>query len=201
MPWLCAAGEVAGGVHGAKRLGGNSLSDLVVFGKRAGEHAAKFAKQHGSYSVAEADVEAAATEALAPIETLERFIELKEKAQKTDEAKAECKRLAGLAQEMRKAGESLEKHLMFLKKCNDDELNAQNGLSDQLIKHKNVDEMGKTFTDLKWGTREPVAFRDAELDMVRLRAYGTYATRVSDPQLFVNVLVGSQEKYSTGAIE
>jgi succinate dehydrogenase / fumarate reductase flavoprotein subunit len=68
VPGLFAAGEVAGGLHGANRLGGNSLSDLVVFGKRAGEHAAKFAKEHGSYSVAEADVEAAATEALAPIE-------------------------------------------------------------------------------------------------------------------------------------
>jgi len=68
VPGLFAAGEVAGGLHGANRLGGNSLSDLVVFGKRAGEHAAKFAKEHGSYAVAEADVEAAATEALAPIE-------------------------------------------------------------------------------------------------------------------------------------
>jgi len=42
---LFAAGEVAGGLHGANRLGGNSLSDLIVFGKRAGEHAAKFAQE------------------------------------------------------------------------------------------------------------------------------------------------------------
>ena len=59
----------------------------------------------------------------------------------------------------------------------------------------------KVFTDLKWGTREPVAFRDAELQMVRLRACGTYAVRVAEPSLFVNVLVGSQERYSTEAIE
>lgn len=43
VPGLFAAGECAGGLHGANRLGGNSLSDLLVFGKRAGEHAAKFA--------------------------------------------------------------------------------------------------------------------------------------------------------------
>ncbi len=40
MPGLYAAGEVAGGMHGANRLGGNSLGDLLVFGKRAGEYAA-----------------------------------------------------------------------------------------------------------------------------------------------------------------
>lgn len=46
VPGLFAAGECAGGLHGANRLGGNSLSDLLVFGKRAGEHAAVFAKEH-----------------------------------------------------------------------------------------------------------------------------------------------------------
>jgi succinate dehydrogenase / fumarate reductase flavoprotein subunit len=44
VPGLFAAGEVAAGLHGANRLGGNSLSDLLVFGKLAGEHAAQFAK-------------------------------------------------------------------------------------------------------------------------------------------------------------
>src|ERR1700727_1534952 len=46
VPGLFAAGEVAAGLHGANRLGGNSLSDLVVFGKRAGEYAALYAKEH-----------------------------------------------------------------------------------------------------------------------------------------------------------
>ncbi|HBO90979.1 MAG TPA: fumarate reductase/succinate dehydrogenase flavoprotein subunit, partial [Acidobacteria bacterium] len=46
VPGLFAAGECAGGLHGANRLGGNSLSDLLVFGKRAGESAAVFAKEH-----------------------------------------------------------------------------------------------------------------------------------------------------------
>ena len=48
MPGLFAAGECAAGINGANRLGGNSLSDLLVFGKRAGEYAAKFAKEHGA---------------------------------------------------------------------------------------------------------------------------------------------------------
>jgi membrane protease subunit (stomatin/prohibitin family) len=54
----------------------------------------------------------------------------------------------------------------------------------------------KVFADLKWGTREPIVFRDAEFDMVRLRAFGIYSLRVAEPQLFVNTLVGSQGIYS-----
>jgi succinate dehydrogenase / fumarate reductase flavoprotein subunit len=65
---LFAAGECAAGLHGANRLGGNSLSDLIVFGKRAGEYAAKYAKEHGAGQVNDAQVEAAAREALAPFE-------------------------------------------------------------------------------------------------------------------------------------
>src|SRR5690606_11817685 len=63
---LFAAGECAAGLHGANRLGGNSLSDLLVFGKRAGEHAAHFAAEHGRGVVDMAEVEAAADAALAP---------------------------------------------------------------------------------------------------------------------------------------
>ena len=47
VPGLFAAGEAAAGLHGANRLGGNSLSDILVFGKRAGEHAAAYAKGQG----------------------------------------------------------------------------------------------------------------------------------------------------------
>jgi len=65
---LFAAGECAAGLHGANRLGGNSLSDLLVFGKRAGEYAAKFAKSNGAGRVNSADVDAAAEAALAPFE-------------------------------------------------------------------------------------------------------------------------------------
>jgi len=55
----------------------------------------------------------------------------------------------------------------------------------------------RTFIDQKWGTREPVVFRDSELGMVRLRAFGTYAYRIGDSQLFVNTVVGSQGVFET----
>jgi succinate dehydrogenase / fumarate reductase flavoprotein subunit len=68
LPGLFAAGESAAGLHGANRLGGNSLSDLVVFGKRAGEFAAKFAKDNGAGRINDAQVDAAAQSALEPFE-------------------------------------------------------------------------------------------------------------------------------------
>jgi succinate dehydrogenase / fumarate reductase flavoprotein subunit len=68
VPGLFAAGECAAGLHGANRLGGNSLSDLVVFGKRAGEHAAKFSQAHGAVAVDKGAVDEASRFALAPFE-------------------------------------------------------------------------------------------------------------------------------------
>ncbi|MFE3993247.1 fumarate reductase/succinate dehydrogenase flavoprotein subunit [Streptomyces goshikiensis] len=66
VPGLFAAGEVAGGMHGSNRLGGNSLSDLLVFGRRAGLHAAGYAASAGRPAVSQPEIEAAAAEALAP---------------------------------------------------------------------------------------------------------------------------------------
>ncbi|MDQ6635888.1 MAG: fumarate reductase/succinate dehydrogenase flavoprotein subunit [Gemmatimonadota bacterium] len=63
---LYACGECAAGLHGANRLGGNSLSDLLVFGKRAGEHAATYAREQRPVSVNAGEVEEAASRALAP---------------------------------------------------------------------------------------------------------------------------------------
>ncbi|MGQ0814425.1 MAG: fumarate reductase/succinate dehydrogenase flavoprotein subunit [Gemmatimonadota bacterium] len=68
VPGLFAAGECAAGLHGANRLGGNSLSDLVVFGKRAGDAAAAFAKAHGKASIDPDQVERAANAAVQPFE-------------------------------------------------------------------------------------------------------------------------------------
>ncbi len=59
----------------------------------------------------------------------------------------------------------------------------------------------KTFIDQKWGTREPVVFRDSELGMVRLRAFGNYAYRIADSQLFVNTVVGSQGLFETSRLQ
>jgi succinate dehydrogenase / fumarate reductase flavoprotein subunit len=68
VPGLFAAGECAAGLHGANRLGGNSLSDLLVFGKRAGEHAARFALANAAPAVDEARVERELDAAVAPFE-------------------------------------------------------------------------------------------------------------------------------------
>jgi succinate dehydrogenase / fumarate reductase flavoprotein subunit len=66
IPGLFAAGECAAGLHGANRLGGNSLSDLLVFGKRAGEYAAVYAKENPAVTVNEAEIEAAVRQAEEP---------------------------------------------------------------------------------------------------------------------------------------
>jgi len=68
VPGLFAAGECAAGLHGANRLGGNSLSDLLVFGKRAGKFAAAFAKEHSFGSINSDQVESLARWALEPFD-------------------------------------------------------------------------------------------------------------------------------------
>lgn len=70
VPGLYAAGEVAGGMHGSNRLGGNSLSDLLVFGRRAGAHAAEYASSLGTRPAVDQDrIDTAAAEALRPFGT------------------------------------------------------------------------------------------------------------------------------------
>ena len=59
----------------------------------------------------------------------------------------------------------------------------------------------KTFLDLKWGTKEPVAYRDSELAMVRLRAFGKFAIRIVNAQLFANSIVGTNDIYTTDGVE
>lgn len=57
------------------------------------------------------------------------------------------------------------------------------------------------FSNLKWGTREPILFRDAEFNIIRLRAYGSYSIQILDTMLFVNKVVGTKGLYSTDSIE
>jgi membrane protease subunit (stomatin/prohibitin family) len=59
----------------------------------------------------------------------------------------------------------------------------------------------RQYLDQKWGTPEPIALRDADFGIVRLRAFGTYAMQIQDPQLFVNRIVGTQGLYETQQIE
>lgn len=58
----------------------------------------------------------------------------------------------------------------------------------------------REFIDLKWGTPQPILFRDTDLGMVRLRAFGTYSMQVANPQLFVNRIVGQQGIYDTNQV-
>jgi membrane protease subunit (stomatin/prohibitin family) len=58
----------------------------------------------------------------------------------------------------------------------------------------------KSFTNLKWGTKEPVAFKDERLGLVRIRAFGVYAIRIIQPLLFINTLVGTQGCYDTESL-
>jgi excisionase family DNA binding protein len=59
----------------------------------------------------------------------------------------------------------------------------------------------REFTDLKWGTPQPISLRDADLGVVRLRAFGQYTMQIADPKLFVDKIVGTQGVYSTPQIE
>jgi succinate dehydrogenase / fumarate reductase flavoprotein subunit len=71
LPGLFAAGECGAGLHGANRLGGNSLSDLLVFGKRAGEYAAIFAKENKYGSINDDDVKKIVNESTQPFENMD----------------------------------------------------------------------------------------------------------------------------------
>ncbi|HEY8311783.1 MAG TPA: fumarate reductase/succinate dehydrogenase flavoprotein subunit [Gemmatimonadaceae bacterium] len=75
VPGLFAAGECAAGLHGANRLGGNSLSDLLVFGKRAGEHAALFASRNPAAVPSSGSVDELARSALEPFSRTEDLVE------------------------------------------------------------------------------------------------------------------------------
>ncbi len=68
VPGLFAAGEAGGGLHGANRLGGNSLSDLLVFGKRAGQYAAEFARSNAGVTADEKEIDCAMRWALEPFD-------------------------------------------------------------------------------------------------------------------------------------
>ncbi len=85
-------------------------------------------------------------------------------------------------------------------------------LTDFLTKHMGFDGVSpfrvevvyvnmKVFTNMKWGTKEPVAFRDTELGVVRLRAFGNFTMQIEEPLTFVNTMVGSSGRYSTYDVE
>jgi succinate dehydrogenase / fumarate reductase flavoprotein subunit len=107
VPGLYAAGEAAAGLHGANRLGGNSLSDLLVFGKRAGEYAANFAREHGHGKIDEAQVDAAAQFALSPFEPADGKSESPYHIQR--ELQEFMQKLVGISRQEHEMEEALQK--------------------------------------------------------------------------------------------
>lgn len=59
----------------------------------------------------------------------------------------------------------------------------------------------KVFTELKWGTKHPVTFKDSKLGLIRLRGHGAFTIRVDKPALFLNSIVGRQARYTTADIQ
>ncbi len=57
------------------------------------------------------------------------------------------------------------------------------------------------FANLKWGTKEPILFKDSELQVIRLRSYGSFSIQINDSMLFVNKIAGTMGQYNTNAIE
>jgi succinate dehydrogenase / fumarate reductase flavoprotein subunit len=109
LPGLFAAGECAAGINGANRLGGNSLSDLLVFGKRAGEFAAKFARENQHGSINTDKIDATAREALAPFDSRDRRSENPYAIQK--DLQESMQNLVGIVRtetEMREALEAID---------------------------------------------------------------------------------------------
>jgi len=59
----------------------------------------------------------------------------------------------------------------------------------------------KVFTDLKWGTKHPVTFKDSKLGLIRLRGHGAFTFKIDNPIVFLNSIVGRQSRYTTGDIQ
>ncbi len=112
IPGLFAAGECAAGLHGANRLGGNSLSDLLVFGQRAGEYAARYAKETGSAVINEAEVQAISTWALAPFQRAQ-ISGHENPFQIQAELQEEMQRLVGIVRVEEELAEAIEKIKAF----------------------------------------------------------------------------------------
>ena len=119
IPGLFAAGECAAGLHGANRLGGNSLSDLLVFGQRAGEYAAKYAKENQSASVRDEEVQKISQWALAPFQRAQASSH-ENPFQIQAELQEEMQRLVGIVRIEEELSEAIEK----IKTLNDRAVNA-----------------------------------------------------------------------------
>jgi len=109
VPGLFAAGECAAGLHGANRLGGNSLSDLLVFGQRAGAHAAQFARENGLARIDPAAAEIEEKRVLAPFDRFKDAAEDRFPYQIQRELQETTQTLVGIVRRGEEMREALEK--------------------------------------------------------------------------------------------
>ena len=112
IPGLFAAGECAAGLHGANRLGGNSLSDLLVFGQRAGAFAAAYAKESSDATVSEDQIDEAIKWALEPFERGEKA-EHENPFQIQSDLQEEMQKLVGIVRIEKELSEALDKIEVF----------------------------------------------------------------------------------------
>jgi succinate dehydrogenase / fumarate reductase flavoprotein subunit len=117
IPGLFAAGECAAGLHGANRLGGNSLSDLLVFGKRAGKFAAAFAKEHGAGTINTDQVDSIARWALEPFERGARSADAHGPYQVQHELQGKMQELVGIVRNEAEMQKGLEEISKFQKRA------------------------------------------------------------------------------------
>jgi succinate dehydrogenase / fumarate reductase flavoprotein subunit len=108
VPGLFAAGECGAGLHGANRLGGNSLSDLLVFGKRAGAFAARFAKEHGFGRIDEDQLNAASRAALEPFDSAVNSAQTESPYRMQEELQAMMQELVGIVRTQADMARALE---------------------------------------------------------------------------------------------
>ncbi len=115
IPGLFAAGECAAGLHGANRLGGNSLSDLLVFGQRAGAFAATYAKESNDAAVSEGQIDEAIKLALEPFERGEKA-EHENPFQIQSDLQDEMQKLVGIVRVDKELSEAINKIEVFKKR-------------------------------------------------------------------------------------
>jgi succinate dehydrogenase / fumarate reductase, flavoprotein subunit len=187
VPGLFAAGEAAAGLHGANRLGGNSLSDLLVFGRRAGLAAAEHAKAAQTASIDSAQIEAAARELLAPFErkegenpyTIHRDLQdvmqnlvgifrnredLTRAMEELEKLKARAQRLSVEGSRMFNPGWHLAQDLKSMLTVSEAVTRSALAREESRGAHSRIDYPG---LDPTWGTQNNVIVRDGSAMMLR----------------------------------
>jgi succinate dehydrogenase / fumarate reductase flavoprotein subunit len=187
VPGLFAAGEAAAGLHGANRLGGNSLSDLLVFGRRAGEAAAEHAKNIAATAIDAGQIEEAAREMLAPFErnsgespytihrdlqeTMQNLVgifrnkqDLLRALEELEKLKARAERLSVEGSRLFNPGWHLAQDLKAMHTVSEAVTRSALAREESRGAHSRIDYPG---LDLTWGTKNNVVVREGSAMALR----------------------------------